>query len=377
MRRHLPRHRFTYRVRTRATARPRGGSRGSHAKIARRFRTPKDEATMRSRLSPATRCATAACIAALSVAATHGAYAADAARDYPNRPVRIIIPFPPGGSNDIVGRFMAARLTDRLGQQHVADNRPGADGLIGSELAVRSQPDGYTLLIISTSYTMNPAVHKMPFDPQKALAPVAMIGTCPNTIATFPGFPASTIRDLIAAAKAKPGQINYASSGIGGFNHFGGELFKSMTGTSMTHVPYKGGGPAMIDVMAGQVPVLFSTLIQVLPHVRSGKVKALGVGGPKRTAVLPDVPTVGESGVPGYDVAVWWGLLAPAGTPPAIVAKVNAEVKGILAEPETQKRLAAEAAEPIVLTPAEFGKRITEDLAKWAKVAKQADIRAH
>jgi tripartite-type tricarboxylate transporter receptor subunit TctC len=303
--------------------------------------------------------------------------AADAAGDYPNRPVRLIVPFPPGGSNDILGRFMAARLTEKLGQQVIVDNRPGADGLIGSEIAARAQPDGYTLLIISTSYVMNPAIHKMPFDPVKALIAVAAIGTGANAIVAHPGFAASGVKDLVALARAKPGQINYASSGIGGFNHFGGELFKSITGIDMTHVPYKGGGPAMVDVMAGQVPVLFSTIVQALPQLRSGKLKALGTGGKKRSPALPDVPTVIEQGYPTYEVPIWWGFLAPAGTPGPLVRRVNDVVAQILAETETRKRLSAEAAEPWVAQPAEFGGVITADLVRWAQVAKQANIRAH
>jgi len=314
---------------------------------------------------------------ALSCLTPHLASAAAPASDFPTRPVRIIVPFPPGGSNDILGRFMAARLTDRFGQQAIVDNRPGADGLIGSDIAARAQPDGYTLLVISTSYVMNPAIHKMPFDPLTALTAVATIGTGANAIVAHPGFPATGVKELVALAKAKPGQINYASSGVGGFNHFGGELFKVITGTNMAHVPYKGGGPAMIDVMAGQVPVLFSTIIQALPHLRTGKLKALGTGGQKRSSALPDVPTVIEQGYPDYVVPIWWGFLAPAGTPPAVIQRINADVAAILTEAETRKRLSAEAAEPWAATPAEFGKTIADDLVRWARVAKQANIRAH
>jgi len=303
--------------------------------------------------------------------------AATPAAAYPDRPVRIIVPFPPGGSNDIVGRFMAARMSDRMGQQFVADNRPGADGIIGSDIAARALPDGHTLLVMSTSYVMNPAIHKMPFDPVKALVPVATIGTGPNAIVAFPGFPAANLKDLIAATRAKPGQINYASSGIGGFNHFSGELFKTITGVDLTHVPYKGGGPALIDVMAGQVPVSFSTLIGALPHLRSGRLKALATGGARRAPALADVPTAIEQGVAGYEVTIWWAFFAPAATPRPIVNKLNAEVGKILAEPETAKRLSAEAAEPYITQPDEFARVIVSDLARWARVAKQANIRSH
>jgi tripartite-type tricarboxylate transporter receptor subunit TctC len=305
------------------------------------------------------------------------AAATELPKNYPNRPVRLIVPFPPGGSNDILGRFLAAKLTERLGQQVIVDNRPGADGIIGTDLAARATPDGYTLLIVSTSYTMNPGIHeKMPFDPVKDLAPVAMLGTGPNAIVVNPGFPAKTVKDLVAAAKARPGQINYASSGIGGFNHFGGELFKIAAGVDMTHVPYKGGGPAMVDIMAGHVPVLFSTLIQVLPHQRSGKLRVIATGGSRRSPTLPDVPTVTEAGV-NYEVTIWWGVLAPKGLPGALANGLNATIAGIMTEPETRKRLAAEAAEPVHVTPAQFGEIIRKDIAKWTRVARDARMQAH
>jgi len=319
-------------------------------------------------------------IAALFALQPFCAFAAanDLPKDYPSRPVRLIVPFPPGGSNDIVGRFLAVKLAERLGQQVVVDNRPGADGMIGSDIAARSVPDGHTLLIVSTSYAMNPAIHKkMPFDPVKHLIPVAFIGTGPNAISIAPNFAANNLRELIDAAKAKPGQINYASSGIGGFNHFGGELFKIMAGIDMTHVPYKGGGPAMIDLVAGHVPVMFSTLIQVLPQARGGKLRVLATGGAKRAPALANVPTAIESGVAGYEVSVWWGLLAPAAMPPALVNGLNGVVARILGEADTQKRLAAEAAEPMPISPQEFGKLIQGDIAKWIKVARDANMQAH
>lgn len=306
------------------------------------------------------------------------AFSAELPKDYPTRPVRLIVPFPPGGSNDILGRFMAVRLTEKLGQQVIVDNRPGADGIIGSDIAARSVPDGHTILIVSTSYSMNPAIHKkMPFDPVKDLAPIAMIGTGPNAISTNPGQPITNIKELIAAARAKPGAINYASSGVGGFNHFGGELFKIAAGIDMTHVPYKGGGPAMIDLMAGHVPVLFSTLIQVLPHARSGKLRVIGTGGAKRSPALPNVPTVIEVGVPGYEVPIWWGFLGPAALPQNLVTGLNDVVASILREPETVKRLGTEAAEPAFASPAEFARTIREDIGKWIKVARDAKMQAH
>ncbi len=320
-------------------------------------------------------CLAAALAATLLGAAGHAAAQADDTK-FPTRAIRFIVPFPPGGSNDILARFLAIKMSERLGQQTIIDNRPGADGIIGTELAARAPADGHTILIVSTSYTMNPAVHKLPYDPVKSLIPIAQIAAGGNVIATHPSFPAKTVKDLIALAKAKPEQIRYASSGIGGFNHFGGELFNMLAGVKLTHIPYKGGGPSMLDVMSGQVEVLFGTLIQALPHIRSGKLKPLGVGSARRSPLLPDVPTMADSGVPGYDGSIWWGVLAPAGVPAPVVTRLNNDINAILREPDMAKRLSAEAAEPAITTPRAFGELIINDLAKWSRIAKQANIRA-
>ena len=318
----------------------------------------------------------AAVIGAGGVLGEAAAQGADAARAFPSKPIRVIVPFPPGGSNDILGRFIAQKMSERLGQQAIVDNRGGADGIIGTEIAARSPPDGHTLLVVSTTYTMNPAIHKLPYDPVKSLIPIALIGAGANVIAVTPSLPVKTLKELIALAKARPGQLHYASSGVGGFNHFGGELFKAMAGVKILHVPYKGGGPAMVDVMTGQVEILFGTLIQALPHVRSGKLKPLGVGSAKRSPIVPDVPTISESGVTGYDGSIWWGLLGPAGIPQPIVTKLNTEIGAILRDPEMAKRLVAEAAEPVIETPEAFGRIIVNDIAKWQRIAKQSGIRA-
>lgn len=299
---------------------------------------------------------------------------ADAIKNFPVKPIRIIVPFTPGGGNDIMGRFIGMKLTERLGRQTIIDNRPGADGIIGADVAAKSAPDGYTLLIVSTSYSMNAAIHKLPYDPIKSFAPISLIGTGPNVLATSPSLPVNSIKQLISLAKAKPGRLHYASAGIGGFNHFSGELFKLATGTDIVHVPYKGGTPAMTDVMAGQVEVLFNALTSALPHVRSGKLKALGVGSLKRSSALPDVPSIAEA-VPGYESVIWWGILGPAGMPEAVVAKLNSEIGVILGYPETAKRLATEAAEPLITSPESFGKTIADDIAKWTKVAKASGIK--
>lgn len=301
---------------------------------------------------------------------------ASAAETYPERPIRVIVPFPPGGSNDILGRVIAQKMGERLGQTTIVDNRPGADGIIGTEIVSRSNADGHTILIVSTSYTMNPAIHKLPYDPVKSLAPVSLIAQGPNAITAAPGFAANNIRELISMAKAKPGGIRYASSGVGGFNHFGGELFNSMAGVKMLHIPYKGGGPAMLDVMTGQVEITFGTLIQALPHLRTGKLKALGVGSSRRSPVVPNVPTIAEAGVPGYDGTIWWGILAPAGVPGAIINKLNLTVADVLRDPEMLKRLNAEAADPVIEPPSVFARLIVSDIAKWARIAKEAGIEA-
>ncbi len=319
------------------------------------------------------RLAIAAALAATLLAAS-GVHAQDAAAGYPAKTIRIIVPFPPGGGNDIMGRIIAAKMTERMGRQTVVENRPGADGIIGSDVVAKSAPDGYTLLIISVSYVMNAALHKLPYDPVKSFAPISQIGLGPSVLAVTPSLPVSSVKQLIALAKARPGQLHYASSGIGGVNHFSAELFKLATKTDIVHVPYKGGGLSMIDVMAGQVEVLFNALVSSLTHIRSGKLKPLGVGGLKRSPVLPDIPAIAET-VPGYEAAVWWGMLAPAGTPPAIVAKLNSELAVILRDPQMVKRLEAEAADVVLTSPEVFGKFVADEVAKWIKVAAAAGIK--
>lgn len=301
--------------------------------------------------------------------------AVDARAAFPDKPIRLIVPFPPGGSNDILGRYVGLKLTDRIGQQVVVDNRGGANGIIGADLAANSPADGYTLLLVSTSWVMNAAVRPLPYDVEKSFDPISMIGSSPNSIVVNPKGPFKTLRDLVDQAKARPGAISYASTGVGGFNHFGGELFKKLAGINMVMVPYKGGSPAMTDVMAGNIPVMFSSVTQALPHVRNNRLKLLAIGGAKRSPVLPDVPTVAESGFPGYEVAVWWGIAAPAGVPRDPMQKLFKEITAVLKDPETLKRLAAEAAEPKIAGPREFRKIIHSDILKWRGVAKSAGIK--
>jgi tripartite-type tricarboxylate transporter receptor subunit TctC len=299
-----------------------------------------------------------------------------AAQSYPTKPVRLIIPFPPGGSNDIVGRFIATKLTERLGKQVVADNRGGAGGVIGTEAAAKSDPDGHTLLIISSAYAINTSLYKLPYDPVKAFTPIAKLGTGPNVFAVHPSVPANSVKEFIALAKEKPGQLNFAAAGVGSFQHLGSELFKSMTGVDVGIVQFKGGGPAMIDVIGGHTHAALGSLIQFMPHIKSGKVKALGTGGAKRSAALPDVPTIAEAGVAGYEANNWWGILAPAGTARPIIDRLYKEISAILNAAETQKIFGDQGAEVDKLGPAEFGPYIVAETAKWGKVIKEANIKA-
>ena len=304
------------------------------------------------------------------------AAAQEALAGYPARPVRIIVGFLPGSSQDILGRYVGAKLTERMGKQVLVDNRPGASGLIGNDLTAKATPDGHTVLMSSVSYTMLAAVQKLPYDPVKSLVPVAMVGSGPLVLVTNLSVPATNVKALIELARAKPNGLAYATAGIGGINHFGAALFARSTGVQMTHVPYKGGAPALTDVIGGQVQMMFGTLPLSLPQIRAGKVRALGVTSAKRAPLLPEVPTIAEAGVPGYEVITWWGVLAPAGVPAAIIAKLHAEIGAILADPESAQRLAAEGAEPWPMSSAAFSRLISSEIEKWTRVAREANIRA-
>jgi len=313
------------------------------------------------------------CIPAIALALA--ASFVSAAEGWPTKPVRIIVPFAPGGSNDIIGRLLAQQLTERLGRQVIVDNRPGAGGMLGTEVVVKSPPDGYTLLVVSAAYAYNPYIYKLPYDQEKALAAVAMLGTGPSGLAVNPSLPVKSTKELVALAKAKPGQLNYASAGPGSFQHLSTELFKQMAGVNIVHIPFKGGGPAMIDVIAGNTQMCMGSLLQMLPHINSKRLRILGTGGAKRSPTLPDVPTIAESGVPGYEANNWWGLVAPTGTPQDVIARLEKEMTTISASAETKKRLEAEGAEPAYKGSAEFGKFIKAEMTKWAKVVKAAGIK--
>jgi tripartite-type tricarboxylate transporter receptor subunit TctC len=296
---------------------------------------------------------------------------------YPFRPIRLIVPFPPGGSNDIVARMVATQLGERLSQQVVVDNRGGAGGVLGSDLAAKSPPDGYTLLLISVAYAFGPALYKnLPYDPERAFAPVGILGSGAAALTVHPSLPVNTVQELIALAKANPGTLNYASAGVGSLQHLACALFMIQAGIDVVHVPYKGGGPAMADVIAGQAQIVMPSLIQVVPHIRSGRLRVLGTSGTRRSAVLPDVPTIAESGVPGYEAHNWWGILAPAGTPAPVIAKLHKDLTSVLSSRETEKRFETEGAEVVRMTPAEFGGFISAELVKWSRVAREVGIKA-
>jgi tripartite-type tricarboxylate transporter receptor subunit TctC len=317
--------------------------------------------------------ATLLTVAGLVLALTTAA----AAQEYPNKPVRLIIPFPPGGSNDVVGRLIATHLGDRLGKQVVVDNRgAGAGGVVGSEVAANSPHDGYTLLIISLAHAVNPWLYKLPYDPVKAFTPVAILASGSNVLVVNPELPVHSVKELLAAAKEKPGQLQYASAGIGSFQHLGGELFKLMAGVNLLHVPFKGGGPAMVDVVGGHTKAMFSSLVQTTPHIRSGKLRALGTGGSARNPVLPDVPTIAEAGVPGYEAVNWWGIVAPAGTPAAIVDKLHTEITAVQNSDEVKKYFASEGAQTVQMSSAEFAAFIDKEMKKWERVVKEGGIKA-
>ncbi len=296
-------------------------------------------------------------------------------QDYPSRPIRLIVPFTPGGGTDILARAIGQKLSESFGQQVVVDNRAGAGGTIGAELAAKAAPDGNTLLMVSASYAVNASLYKLSFDPVRDLAPVTLVASVPFMLIATPSLPAGNVKELIALAKARPNSLNYASSGSGSSPHLAGEMLKMMAAIEMVHVPYKGGGPAVADLMGGQVQLMFNTILQSLPFIKSGKLKALAVGSAKRSPAAPDVPTIAESGVPGYDFSNWFGVLAPAATPKAVITKLQGEIARHLTGPELRKRLAAEGAEVVGSSPEDFGRTMRADIEKYAKIIKAANVR--
>lgn len=313
-------------------------------------------------------------VAALMLASS---FHAAAAETYPTRPIRLIVPYPPGAStNDILGRALAQRMTMGLGQQVVVDNRSGASGTLGSEIAAKSTPDGYTLLIgVASPLSVGPNVYKLGFDPVKDLAPIARFALIPYVMAVHPSVPAKNIQEFIAYAKANPGKINFGSSGSGGSPHLCSELFKTRTGVNMVHIPYKGGAAAMIDVLSGQVPMICTGATALSAHIASGRLRALGVATLQRSEQMPNLPTIAEQGVKGFDVSSWSGLMAPAGTPKPIIDKLYKEVARIVATDDMKNFMLKTGAEPALMGPQEFGNYIKSEIAVWGKVVKAANIR--
>jgi tripartite-type tricarboxylate transporter receptor subunit TctC len=316
------------------------------------------------------------CVLFSALALLLAAPAAGAADAYPSRPIHLIIPFPPGGSNDVVGRVFAAAIGEKIGQTLVVENRSGAGGVVGTENASKAAPDGYTLLVISLAHAVNPWLYRLNYDPIKAFTPVGIMASGTNVLAVNPTLGVKSVKELLALAKQKPGELNYASAGIGSFQHLGGELFKLDAGVDIVHVPFRGGGPALLDVIAGNTKIMFSSLVQTTPYVKNGQLLALGTGGAVRSPVLPDVPTIAEAGVPGYQATNWWGIIAPAGTPKEIVEKVRAALAAAQDSPETQKRLESEGADMVRMSPDEFGAFMVREMEKWGKVVKESGIKA-
>jgi tripartite-type tricarboxylate transporter receptor subunit TctC len=300
-----------------------------------------------------------------------------AAQDYPARPIRLIVPQSAGGSTDLVARVVGQRLADAFGQPVVVDNRPGAGSLHGTDMVAKATPDGHTVLVVAASFTINPSIRKnLPFDPVRDFVPVTQLVTLPHILVVHPSVPVKWVKELVALARAKPGYLNYGSSGIATSTHMAAELFRFMTGTDMVNVPYKGGAPGMTALLGGQVHLYFATISTAIPHLRAGKLRALGVTSAKRSVAAPEFPTIAESGVPGYDHTSWVGMLAPAKTPPAAVAKLQAEAAKVVQLQDVRTLLLRDGLEAVGNRPADFGAIVRTEVAKWHKVVKAAGIEA-
>jgi tripartite-type tricarboxylate transporter receptor subunit TctC len=301
------------------------------------------------------------------------------AQTYPDRTIRIIVPFAPGGSTDIVARITSQKLSERLKQSVVIDSRGGGGGNIGSDMVAKAPPDGYTLLLGTVgSLTINPTLYKkMPYDPLRDLAPIGYFGSTPNILVVHPSLPPRSVRELIAFARSRPGQLNYGSGGTGGSIHLAAELFKSLAKVDMVHVPYKGSAPALIDLLGGQTQLMFATMPPALPHVKSGRLRALGVTGAQRSPLVPGLPTIAESGLPGYEITQWWALLGPPGLPPAIVTRLNSELNAILQQSDVKERFASEGAVTAPNTPEWLASFMKSEVAKWAKVVRASGATAN
>jgi tripartite-type tricarboxylate transporter receptor subunit TctC len=300
---------------------------------------------------------------------------AAAQQPYPAKPVRLVVPSAPGGGTDITARVMAPKLSEFLGQQVVVENRAGAGTMIGGEVVARAAPDGYTLLMGISTLAINPAMYKkVPYDALKDFAPITQAVSLPNILVVHPSLPVKTVKELVAFAKARPGQLQFASAGVGTNPHLAAELFLSMTGTKMLHVPYKGSGAGVIDVIAGHVPVMTPSILTGLPHTKAGRLRALGVTSAQRAGGAPEIPTIAEAGVPGYEAVQWFGILAPAGTPRAVIERVHREAVKVLQSADIRERLKADGADPVASSPEEFAAFLRSETAKWAKVVKAVGI---
>jgi tripartite-type tricarboxylate transporter receptor subunit TctC len=301
-----------------------------------------------------------------------------AAPTYPTRPVRIVVGFPPGGGVDTVARLVSPKLIEMWGQQVVIDNRPGAGTIIGTDLVAKSVPDGYTLLMSSSSYGVNPGLHaKLPYDPLKDLVQISQMAIQPYVFAVHPGLPATNVREFIAYARTRPGKLNFCSPGNGSGGHLASELFSLMTKIEMVHVPYRGAAPAIVDLVAGQVQLMFSTILPSLPHVKSGRLRAIAVSTAKRSIALPEVPTIAESGVAGYEASSWTGVMAPTGVAPALLAKLHQDLATAVTSPDVRAKILVDGAEPVGSSPQEFARMVRAEIPKWTKVIKAAKVTAN
>ena len=295
---------------------------------------------------------------------------------YPAKPIRLIVTYPAGGGADAMARLVAPKLSEALGQPVLVENRGGASGTIAAELVAKAPPDGTTLMLDATNHAVNPSLYpKLPYDPERAFAPVTLLALFPNMLVVHPAFPAASLQDLIRKIKAEPGKIAFASSGNGSAQHLAGELFRQRAGLDMVHIPYKGGGPALIDVMAGQVPFYFGNMASALPHVKNGKLKAIAVTGGRRSAASPELPTVAESGMPGYQVYEWNAIFAPAGTPPAVINRLQSEIAKVVKIPEVRDRMLALGGEIVASSPQDLAAWVREQTASWAVVVRAANIK--
>jgi tripartite-type tricarboxylate transporter receptor subunit TctC len=313
-----------------------------------------------------------ASVALLMLACT----AANAA-DYPSKPIRWISPWPPGGANDVFSRDIGRKIADAFGQPVIVDNRPGAAGTIGSDVAAKAPADGYTVVMGSSpTHAIAPSLYpQLPYDPLRDFTAITLVGTVPNVLVVHPSLAAKNVKELIALAKASPGRLNFASAGNGTSQHLSGELFKTLAGVDMVHVPYKGTAPAMVDLIAGQVQIAFDNVTTIVPHIQAGKLRALAVTPAKRTAILPDVPTVAEAGVPGYEASVWFGVFAPAGTPKAVIARLHAEILKALNTADLRARMVAMGTDISGMGPAEFQTFVRKEVPKWAEVVRKANVK--